>query len=313
MSDNDVVSLRKVVFPQSDPESTLKGQNALLTGASYGIGAQIAAHLAAQGINIAITARSRDKLEALARELHNRYGVTITVIPADLMRHRDRESILPAAKQGLGELDILVNNAGVLRGGPHHLRDKRDITRMFVTNCIAGAELTHDILPDMLARRSGHIVTIGSIAGMASLPYMAVYAATKGANVLFNLTLQSELQNTGVHATAVNPGFTKGDGLWDRFDLPGHPAFGETTTVDVAEKVVDALRNPGQISVISNPNDVKPVAAMWVTDPGGAQNLYNQLQVPEFMENVGRHALEMDIDDSPLEPPAPQPTPRLTR
>lgn len=301
MSDSGVVSPSKVVFPQSDPESPLRGQKALLTGASYGIGAQIAAHLAAEGVHIAITARSRDKLEFLATELRKRYGVAITVIPADLMRQRDRDGILPAARQGLGELDILICNAGVLRGGPHHLRDKRDITRMFVTNCIAGAELTHDVLPDMLARRSGHIVTIGSIAGMASLPYMAVYAATKGANVLFNLTLQTELQHTGVHATSVNPGFTKGDGLWDRFNLPGHPAFGETTTMDVAEKVIDALRNPGQISVISNPNDVKPVAAMWVTDAVGAQNLYNQLQVPEFMENVGKHALEMDIDDSPME------------
>jgi hypothetical protein len=69
---------------------------------------------------------------------------------------------------------------------------------MFVTNCIAGTELTHDILPGMLLRRSGHIITIASIAGIASLPYMAVYAATKAANVLFNLTLQTELQNTGV-------------------------------------------------------------------------------------------------------------------
>lgn len=299
MSDSNVGSLRKVVFPQADPDSPLKDQNAVLTGASYGIGAQIAAHLAAQGINIAITARSKDKLEALAKELHDRYRVTIAVIPADLMTQRDRDSILPAAKQALGQLDVLVNNAGVLRGGPLHRRDKRDITRMFVTNCIAGAELTRDILPDMLARRSGHIITIASIAGMASLPYMAVYAATKGANILFNLTLQTELQNTGVYATAVSPGFTKGDGLWHRFDLPGHPAFGETTTVDVAETVVDALRNPGQISLISNPNDVKPVAAMWVTDPVGAQSLYNQLQVPEFMENVGKQALQMDIADTP--------------
>ena len=310
MNDTNV-GLRKVAFPQSDQDSPLKRQNAVVTGASYGIGAQIAAHLAAQGVNVAITARSRDKLDTLARELRTRYGVTVAVIPADLMSERDRDSILPAAKQALGQLDILINNAGVLRGGPHHLRDKRDITRMFVTNCIAGAELTHDILPDMLARRSGHIVTVGSIAGMASLPYMASYAATKGANVLFNLTLQTELQGTGVYATAVNPGFTKGDGLWDRFDLPGHPAFGETTTVDVAEKVVDALRHPGQISLISNPSDVKPVAAMWVTDPVGAQTLYNELQVPEFMENVGKHALEMDIDDSRVGRPAPQPGPRL--
>ena len=303
MTENTVVNLSKVVFPQAEADSSLKGQKALVTGASYGIGAQIAAHLAAQGVNLAITARSKDKLEALARELGNRYGVSVTVIPADLMEQQGRDSILPAARQGLGELDILVNNAGILRGGSHHLRDKRDITRTFVTNCIAGAELVHDILPDMLARRRGHIITIGSIAGMASLPYMAVYAATKAANVLFNLTLQTELQDTGVHATAVNPGFTKGDGLWDRFDLPGHPAFGETTTVDVADKVVEALRHPGQISLISNPNDVKPVAAMWVNDPVGAQSLYNQLQVPEFMENVGKHALQMDLDDSVAKSP----------
>jgi short-subunit dehydrogenase len=297
MSDSNPANLT-VLYPQAEGSSPLKGQNALLTGASYGIGAQIAAHLAAQGVNLAITARSKRKLEVLAGELRNRYGVDIAVIAADLMRQRDREGILPAAKQSLGQLDILVNNAGVLRGGSHHLRDKRDFTRMFVTNCIAGAELVHDVLPDMLARQRGHIITIGSIAGLASLPYMAVYAATKAANVLFNLTLQTELQNTGVYATAVNPGFAKGDGIWERFGLPGHPAFGETTTVDVAETVVAALRQPGQISLISNPNDIKPVATMWVNDPVAAQNLYCQLQVPEFMENVGRHALEMDIDDS---------------
>lgn len=94
----------------------MKGQNALVTGASYGIGAQIGAHLAAQGVNIAITARSKDKLERLATELHRRYGVIVAVIPADLMKARDRDSILPAATHALGELDILVNNAGVLRG-----------------------------------------------------------------------------------------------------------------------------------------------------------------------------------------------------
>ena len=291
--------LSKLVFPPPDLDTPLRGRNAIVTGASYGIGAQIAAHLAAQGLNLAITARSSNKLEVLANELRGRYAVTVIPLPADLMMQQQLEEIVPAATQALGELDVLVNNAGVLRGGPHHLRDKRDITRMFTTNCIAGAELTRDVLPSMLARRSGHIVTIGSIAGIASLPYMAVYAATKAANVLFNLTLQSELRNTGVYATAVNPGFTKGDGLWERFELPGHPAFGETTTVDVADKVVDALRHPGQISLVSNPNDVTPVEAMWVTDPVGAQNLYNQLQVPEFMENVGAHALAMDIDDSP--------------
>jgi short-subunit dehydrogenase len=296
MVENDAPTLGKVVFPASDVTSPLKGQNALVTGASYGIGAQIAAHLAANGVNLAITARSQPKLEALGAELRRRYGVTIGIIAADLMKERDRDSIIPAAQQALGELDILVNNAGVLRGGRLHLRDKRDITRMFVTNCIAGAELVHDILPSMLAQRRGHIVTIASVAGMVSLPYMTVYAASKAANVLFNLTLQTELQNTGIHATAIHPGFTKGDGLWERFDLPGHPAFGETTTVDVADKVIDALKHPGQISIISNPTDVKPVATMWAQDPVGAQALYNQLQVSEFMENVGKHALTMDVD-----------------
>ena len=301
MSSDARVGLDKVVFPAPVADGSIRGRTALVTGASYGIGAQIAAHLAARGLNLAITARSKDKLGVLAGALRERYAVSIAVIAADLMRAQERAAIVPAATAALGTIDILVNNAGVLRGGLHHRRDKRDFTRMFVTNCIAGAELTHDVLPDMLERGSGHIVTIGSIAGLAPLPYMAVYAATKAANVLFNLTLQTELRDTGVYATAIHPGFTKGDGLWERFGLPGHPAFGETTTVDVAEKVVEALLNPGQISRISNPNDVTPVAALWITDPAQAQGLYGELQVPEFMENVGAHALSMDVDNSPVE------------
>ena len=147
---------------------------------------------------------------------------------------------------------------------------------------------------------------------MASLPYMAVYAATKGANVLFNLTLQTELQDTGVHATSVNPGFTKGDGLWDRFDLPGHPGFGETTTVDVAEKVVDALRNPGQIP--SSPTKRHQTGGDDVGErPVGAQDLYKQLQIPEFMENVGRHAWKWTSTVRPYSRRPRSPTPAAGR
>ena len=102
MSGSEHVGVDRVTFPQSVPDSPLRGQQALLTGASYGIGAQLAAHMAAHGMNLALTARSRDKLEALANQLRSLYGVTVAVIPADLMRRADRDSVVPAATSAVG-------------------------------------------------------------------------------------------------------------------------------------------------------------------------------------------------------------------
>ena len=98
MSESNVSRLSKVFFPQADLESPLRGQNALLTGASYGIGAQNAAPLAAQGVNIALSARSTGSLAALAKELIDRYGVSITVIPADLTQASARARLYPEAQ-----------------------------------------------------------------------------------------------------------------------------------------------------------------------------------------------------------------------
>ena len=117
-------SVSRVFFPQAGLESPLRGQNALLTGASYGIGAQIAAHPAAQGINIALSARSPRRLAALAKELIDRYGVTITVIPADLTQASARARLYPEAHRQLGRVDILVNNAGIYLGGQHDHRSR---------------------------------------------------------------------------------------------------------------------------------------------------------------------------------------------
>ena len=306
MSQSNVSRLSKVFFPQADLESPLRGQNALLTGASYGIGAQIAAHLAAQGINIAVSARSPRSLAALAKELIDRYGVTIAVIPADLTRASDRARLYPEAQQKLGRVDILVNNAGIYLGGRHdHRSDEDDLTTALI-NIVAPQQLTRAALREMRPRRSGHIIHIGSIAGMAALPYSATYAASKSANVGFNQSIQGELQEAGVFSTAVNPGFTKNDGLWERLEHAGHDAFGETTTTDVAEKVVHALLNPGLVSIVSNPNQeqVRGVAALWDTDPVAANAAYNQLQVPAFMADVAKKAetlgpLEPDVDAPP--------------
>ena len=306
MSENNVSHLSKVFFPPADLESPLRGQNALLTGASYGIGAQIAAHLAAQGINIALSARSTRRLAALAKDLIDRYGVTIAVIPADLTLASDRALLYPEAQRKLGRVDILVNDAGIYLGGQHdHRSDEDDLTTALI-NIVAPQQLTRAALREMRPRGSGHIIHIGSIAGMAALPYSGTYAASKSANVGFNQSLQGELQETGVFSTAVNPGFTKNDGLWERLEHAGHDAFGETTTTDVAEKVVHALLNPGLVSIVSNPNQeqVRGVAALWDTDPVAANATYNQLQIPAFMADVAKRAetlglLEPDVDAAP--------------
>ena len=114
---------------------------------------------------------------------------------------------------------------------------------------------------------------------------------------------------TGVFSTAVNPGFTKNDGLWERLDHAGHDAFGEQTTTDVAEKVMHALLNPGLVSIVSNPNQeqVRSVAALWDTNPVAANAAYNQLQVQAHHGNITKRAETL----GPLEPDADPPPTRL--
>jgi short-subunit dehydrogenase len=261
----------------------LRGQCAILTGASRGIGPHIARALSRAGVHLALAARSAPELDALARELAAG-GARALPIATDLASAAGREALVARAEAELGPIDILVNNAGADRGGALHTRAAADVEEVAQINLVAPIELTRRLLPSMLARRRGHFVHVASLAGKVPLPFFALYSATKYGIVGFNHALQAELRGTGVRSSAVCPGFVSGEGMWARLGGRVHPALGISTPEQVARAVLAALEH-GRIEQIVNPRPVRPVVAVWGVAPRAGATLFRWLRVNGF---VGR-------------------------
>jgi short-subunit dehydrogenase len=185
-------------------EHAAKRPLALVTGASAGIGREIARVLAASH-DLVLSARRELELRALAAELS---PATCHVLPADLADPRAPRSIHDAiAAKGLA-VDVLVNNAGFGDLGPFAETDLAKLLRMIQVNVTALTELTGLFLPAMKERGRGRILNVGSVAGFQPGPLMAVYYATKAYVNSFTEALWSELKGTGVTATCLAPGPT---------------------------------------------------------------------------------------------------------
>lgn len=186
--------------------SPFRGSVALVTGASSGIGEEIARQLAAHGANLVLTARSEDKLTRLSEELSARHGVDAHVVAADLSAADGVERLC----RGVDELDVqidhLVNNAGFGAVGAFSRSDRTRQREMIRLNCEALVALTHCFLPSMLERARGGVLNVASTAAYQPLPYMAVYAATKAFVWSFSAALAEELRDTGVRVSALCPG-----------------------------------------------------------------------------------------------------------
>lgn len=187
---------------------------ALITGASAGIGLELARVMAADGWGLVLTARSRDRLETLARELEAAYGVKVAVVPADLA-----DPVAPAVLfeqvAGLGiEVDVLVNNAGFGLYGPFTVTEGEGATdgarelEMIALNVSALTHLTKLFLPGMVSRRRGRVMNVASTASFQPGPLMAVYYATKAYVLSFSEAIGVELKGTGVTVTTLCPGPT---------------------------------------------------------------------------------------------------------
>lgn len=188
---------------------TAPRHRALITGASAGIGRELAREFAAHGFDLVVVARRRSRLAALKRELESAHGVAVRVVEADLFDPAAAASL----RRRLARLpvDVLVNNAGTLEGGPFADMDPARIAQMLRLNIAALVELTHAFLPGMLSRGHGRIVNVASIAAFAPVPWMSVYAATKSFVLAFSEALAGELRGTGVSVTAVCPGLTNSE------------------------------------------------------------------------------------------------------
>lgn len=183
-------------------------KTALVTGASAGLGTELAWLFAADGHDVVVVARRRDKLEALASEIRAKHGTLVHVLPEDLGQPGAAGRIAEELeRQGL-DVEFLVNNAGFGGTGAFAERDLAREVEMVQVNIVALVELTRLLLPRMIERKSGRILNIGSTAGFVPGPFMAIYYASKAFVNSFSEALSVELEGTGVTATVSCPGAT---------------------------------------------------------------------------------------------------------
>jgi short-subunit dehydrogenase len=230
---------------------TYAGRTALVTGASSGIGAGLARALAARGADLVLVARRAAALEDLAAQVRAEHGRRVDVVPADLaVPGAGRDLHARVLELGL-HVDLLVNNAGFGVSGPVAGADADALVAQVPLNCSAVVDLTTRFLPAMVARRSGAVVNVASVAALQPVPGMAVYAATKAFVLSFTEALWAEQRGSGVRILAVCPGPTD----TPFFEVAGEDALGglpRRTVDDVVATTLRALASGGP-SVVDGP------------------------------------------------------------
>lgn len=185
---------------------------ALITGASGGIGAVYARRLAARGHSLILVARSAEKLQSLAAELHAAYAVTVEVISADLTQAADLALVEKRLREG-APVDILVNNAGAALLGSFEGADPDAMEQLLRLNVAAPTRLASAAVRGMVARGTGAIINIGSVVSLMPAYFPGIYAATKAYMLTLSQGLDAEVGPKGVYVQAVLPAATRTD-IW---------------------------------------------------------------------------------------------------
>jgi uncharacterized protein len=187
--------------------TNLNGSRVLLTGASSGIGYQLARELARRGARLAVAARRVERLERLAAEIGSEDRDAPTVIESDLSKPGAAGALASDANAALDHVDVLINNAGGGVGGQiWHVGDRDEAREAFEVNYWSPLALIRALVPGMRERGRGAVVNVTSMAQVNSWPGFGAYAATKGALAVATETLRMELDDTGVHVMEAIPG-----------------------------------------------------------------------------------------------------------
>lgn len=236
-----------MALPEPNDSST-----ALVTGASSGIGEEIARQLAARGHGVTLVARREDRLKALAEELYDSHGIRAEYLAADLGSDSGRDAML-AKVEALGlDVEILVNNAGFGGSGPVHRSDPARLASMVALNCEALVFLQASLSSAMADRGRGAIINIASTASFQPIPFTATYAATKSFVLSLSEATHNELGAKGVSVTAVCPGpvkteFVEQAGMSGASDKV--PGFIWTDVEQVAREAVEGAEKGSRVVV----------------------------------------------------------------
>jgi len=255
-----------------------KGDVALITGASRGLGAVIAEALAARGMQLVLVARSEADLDAVRRQLLAKYPIEVLTLTADLSDESALPTLVADALRRFGRIDVLINNAGV----DHPLRfdavNAADIGRTLFINLTAPILLSRLCLPHMQQAGRGHIVNIASIAGLMSSAYEELYVAAKHGLVGFTRALRLSAQELRwpVSASVICPGFMDGTGMYEQMksqhQVKAPASMGSLSAQRLGQCVIDCIEQD------------RPDAVLMRGAPRGVVVLQNLL--PRFYERL---------------------------
>jgi short-subunit dehydrogenase len=277
----------------------LAGRCAILTGASRGIGTQLATALASRGVNLVLAARSVEGLAAARASAeraaaHLPAPVRTVVVPTDVTRTDALESLVMQAEAEFGSIDLLINNAGVETFADFHSVTVGTIDEALQTNLRAPMVLSRLLLPGMVQRRRGHIVNMASLSGKVGLACMETYVATKAGLIGFTQSLRASYRGSGVSASVICPTFVADGGMYQRFlhdrVAAGLPAAGRRVrpvpTASVVAAVLRAIVDDLP-EVIVAPRPMRPLLAAAVLLPGLAERATDRLGLNDLTRTVG--------------------------
>ncbi|ARK09692.1 SDR family oxidoreductase [Fibrella sp. ES10-3-2-2] len=260
---------------------TQNGKTALVTGATSGIGRELANLFAKDGYNLVLVARSDDNLQQLAQSYEHQFGIKTTLIAKDLAGDDAGQQVYDEVKQQGIQVDVLVNNAGMGEYGMFatetDLQKEVDIIHI---NVIALVKLTKLFLKDMVQRNDGKILMLGSVASVIPNPLMAVYGATKSFIYSFSEALRNEIKDTNITLTMLMPGATDTDffNKAGAMNTKAQEKARETPAADVAKTGYDALMS-GKDKVIHGASNKASVAmAHFLPDSTVANSARNDMK-----------------------------------
>lgn len=235
----------------------IKGKVVIVTGASSGIGAATVRQLGREGAKVVLVARRVDRLEALAQEIaEQNSSVETLVVQADLSQLENIQALITQTLKYFGRIDVLINNAGFGRlDWLENLDPINDIEAQFEINVLGVIQLTRQVLPVMIQQRSGHIINMGSIAGLIATPTYAIYAACKHALHGFSEALRREVKPWGIDVSMLYPGGVQQTEFGTHAGIKRKagrttPKFMQLTAEEVARCVVQLVRRPRAMWVL---------------------------------------------------------------
>jgi short-subunit dehydrogenase len=248
----------------------LRGQTAILTGASGGLGNFIAPAMARAGMNLVLVAFPGEGLHEVCSAV-SKEGVKAISLNLDLRDAEQRRRVVSTTLEEFGRVDVLVNNAGLEASAVYHELSEGQINDILTVNLEAPMMLTRAVIPEMLRQGHGHIVNMSSLAGKFGPGYQEAYTATKAALTAFTFSLRGTYRRTGVSASVVCPGFVEA-GIYERMKkqigrpAPGLLGAGVCSPGRVARAVIRAIeRDLPEIIVSRLP--VRPLLALYPLSP----------------------------------------------